>query len=118
MVATPLRMAACAALIALFTTDVRMASPRFFPDDPIAADDDALLDASGVAEHEDPGAYDFAVNSFTTQGERLNLRALNVNTADEVPDSSWFTNRIGARAMTSEELTRGPVVGPAPVASK
>jgi hypothetical protein len=31
-----------------------------------------------------------------------------VNTADEVPDSSWFTNRIGARPMTTAEIVRGP----------
>lgn len=33
--------------------------------------------------------------------------ALNVNTWDEVPDSSWFTNRIGVRAMSPEEVKRG-----------
>jgi hypothetical protein len=34
--------------------------------------------------------------------------AVNVNSLDEVPDSSWFTNRIGKQAMTAEELVRGP----------
>ena len=39
--------------------------------------------------------------------------AANTNTLGEVPDSSWFTNRIGARAMTAEEIARGPAtVGP------
>ena len=33
--------------------------------------------------------------------------APNVNSLDEVPDSAWFTNRLGARAMSIEELTRG-----------
>jgi hypothetical protein len=33
--------------------------------------------------------------------------AANVNTLDEVPDSSWFTNRMGARPVTQEELQRG-----------
>jgi hypothetical protein len=36
-------------------------------------------------------------------------RALGVNALDEVPDSTWFTNRIGARDMTLDELTTGPV---------
>ena len=36
------------------------------------------------------------------------MRALNVNTVDEVPDSSWFTNRIGRRGMTVEEVVNGP----------
>ena len=42
--------------------------------------------------------------------------ALNVNTLDEVPDSSWFTNRLGRRDMTIDEIVRGPnqVDGPAP----
>ena len=31
-----------------------------------------------------------------------NTRALNINTIDEVPDSSWFTNRIGARRLSTE----------------
>jgi len=34
-------------------------------------------------------------------------RALNVNAYDEVPDSSWFENRIGKRPLTSGEITRG-----------
>ncbi len=33
--------------------------------------------------------------------------AANVNAFDEVPDSSWFINRIGARPMTLEEIARG-----------
>jgi len=33
--------------------------------------------------------------------------AANVNAFDEIPDSSWFTNRIGARPMTLEEIDRG-----------
>ncbi len=33
--------------------------------------------------------------------------AENVNAFDEVPDSSWFTNRIGARPMSPDEVARG-----------
>lgn len=33
--------------------------------------------------------------------------AVNVNSLDEVPDSSWFTNRIGARPMSVAEVTLG-----------
>jgi len=33
--------------------------------------------------------------------------ALNVNAWDETPDSSWFTNRIGRRPMTFEEILGG-----------
>ena len=43
-----------------------------------------------------------------TPGERRDVRALNVNTVDEVPDSSWFTNRIGRRDMTVADVAQGP----------
>ncbi|HEX3764204.1 MAG TPA: hypothetical protein VHW23_36170 [Kofleriaceae bacterium] len=36
-------------------------------------------------------------------------RALGVNALDEVPDSTWFTNRIGVRDLTVEELANGPL---------
>jgi hypothetical protein len=35
--------------------------------------------------------------------------AVNVNTLDEVPNSSWFTNRIGLFPMTAGEAARGPM---------
>jgi len=38
----------------------------------------------------------------------------NVNSMDEVPDSSWFTNRIGRHDMTVEEIVRGACTGQAP----
>ena len=41
-------------------------------------------------------------------------RARDVNSVDEVPDSTWFTNRIGVRDMTIEEVRRGPNVDPSP----
>lgn len=43
-------------------------------------------------------------------------RALDVNALDEVPDSSWFTNRIGKRDLTVEELVRGANVDESPAA--
>ncbi len=35
-------------------------------------------------------------------------RALGVNALDEVPDSTWFTNRIGVRDLTLDEVRTGP----------
>jgi hypothetical protein len=84
------------------------AAGRFFPDDPIQRDDDRALDASGAAPIEGSNGYDFAEHTFLKPGDRRDLRAVNVNTVDEVPDSSWFTNRIGRRAMTVDEIVRGP----------
>ena len=94
----------------------RAAVPAFFPDDPIQIDDDRALDASGTKEIEGSNGYDFAEHTFFKPGDRRDIRAVNVNTMDEVPDSSWFTNRLGVRDMTIEEVLRGPdtVDGPAP----
>jgi hypothetical protein len=36
-------------------------------------------------------------------------RALGVNALDEVPDSTWFTNRIGVRPLTLDEIRTGPI---------
>ena len=83
-------------------------TPKFFPDDPIAADNDTAFDASGVKEIELSETYDFADNTWGSPGERTGGRALNVNTLDEVPDSSWFINRIGVREMPVAEIVRGP----------
>jgi len=84
----------------------RGAVPVFFPDDPIWVDDDRALDATGVEPIEGSNAYDFAEHTFIKPGDRRDLRAVNVNTVDEVPDSSWFTNRIGRGPLTIEALVR------------
>ena len=34
--------------------------------------------------------------------------SVNVNSMDEVADSSWFTNRLGKHPMTPDELVKGP----------
>ena len=86
----------------------RAATPRFFPDDPIQVDDDRALDASGMKEIEGSNGYDFVEHTFFDPGDERDIRAVNVNTMDEVPDSTWFTNRIGRRAMTLTEIVRGP----------
>ena len=52
---------------------------------------------------------DVLLNLFTRPGDPTpDVRARDVNTIDEVPDSSWFTNRIYARPVSIAELTRGP----------
>jgi hypothetical protein len=98
--------AAIAVVVAAFTTSAQ--KPSFYPDDPIAVDDDMSLDASKVAPVEDSNGYDFVVNTFGDPGVEHDVRAGNVNTIDEVPDSSWFVNRIGKRPMSTEEIVRGP----------
>jgi hypothetical protein len=95
------------AVLASGVDPVRVASPRFYPDDPLWLDDDMALDASGAAAIEDANSYDFFVHTFAAPGERLDVRAMNVNTVDEVPDSSWFQNRAG-RERTLADIVRGP----------
>jgi hypothetical protein len=84
------------------------AQRRFYPDDPLWTDDDKSLDASKVAPLEDLNAFDFVNNTFVQPGEKRDVRAMNVNSVDEVPDSAWFTNRIGRRDMSTDEIVRGP----------
>jgi hypothetical protein len=102
------RWAVIGALGLFAGSTVWSAAPRFYPDDPIWSDDDRALDAAKVVPIEDSNGYDFIVNTFGGPGERRDVRALNVNTVDEVPDSSWFTNRIGRRDMTVADVVKGP----------
>ena len=47
-------------------------------------------------------------NLFVTAGYKPSgTRAQNINTIDEVPNSNWFTNRIGTTPVTVEEIVRG-----------
>src|SRR5687768_5154391 len=73
---------------------------RFAPDDPLWVDADMVADAGRVKEQELSQSYDFLENTFTLKGDRRDIRALNVNTLDEVPDSSWFKNRIAHRPLS------------------
>jgi hypothetical protein len=87
---------------------VMPATPRYFPDDPIWLDDDRAIDVIKAGVVEDTNGYDFVVNTFAPPGDIRDVGAGNVNTLDEVPDSSWFTNRIGRRLMPVADLVRGP----------
>jgi hypothetical protein len=102
------RLLLVAATIVAAAATLRTSTPAFLPDDPIQVDDDRLMDAGGAVPIEGSNAYDFAEQTFFKPGERRPIPAVNVNTMGEVPDSSWFTNRIGRREMTLAELVRGP----------
>jgi hypothetical protein len=94
------------------------AGQKFFSDDPLAREPETQ-DASGAQPWDIDLFYDLSYNLFVTARQTPSgIRAGNLNTIDEVPDSSWFTNRIGSRALTVEEVVRGPVVGPAPAHAK
>jgi hypothetical protein len=102
------RAAAAVALALGIGAAAWSATPRFYPDDPRWSDDDRAFDASKATVIEDAGGYDLLVNTFAKLADLRDVRALNVNTVDEVPDSSWFTNRIGRRDLTVAEVVKGP----------
>jgi hypothetical protein len=106
----PLAVLACVVL----TLTTRGATPAFFPDDPLQVDNDRALDAGKAMPIDGSNAYDFAENTFLGPGDRRQIHAVNVNTIDEVPDSTWFTNRIGRREMSIDEIARGPNTAEAP----
>ena len=84
--------ASCAALVAAMWGAVSADSgPKFYPYDPIGRDIDTE-DASRVIAHPLSAAWELAEHQFEAPGDPTpNVRALNVNSIDEVPDSSWFT---------------------------
>jgi len=108
-------------IVALAAITARTATPKFYPDDPIAVDADTQ-DASRVSRQDLSDPYDFLENTFMNPADTADVRAMNVNTVDEVPDSSWWTNRIlppfesaPRRAeMTAADVARGPNTGTGP----
>jgi len=91
-------------------------APKFYDDDPVAREVDTR-DASAVQPWEPNLLFDLVENLFARPGEReAARRAMNVNTVDEVPDGNWFTNRLGTRPISPDELARASntTAGPAP----
>ncbi len=97
---------------------VHAAIPGRFADQPIVTASD---DARGIPEPR--------VRRYFSRGDladvlvvrpiwevfdpRSRVPARDTNALDEVPDSTWFTNRVGVRSVSPEELVTGPdVTGP------
>ena len=102
--------------VALLASTLGAQQPKFFRDDPLQREPDTQ-DASKVQRWEIPLTPDLLSNMFGEPGDlTTNVRAQNINTADEVPDSNWFTNRIYSRPVTVDEIARGAntIDGPAP----
>ena len=101
-------------LFAVALLPATAATPRFFADDPLKREPDSQ-NASAVREWDIDLFIDLAVNLFGRPGDPAeNVRARNVNTIDEVPDSNWFTNRILPGPVTPTDVSRGPLVGNGP----
>ena len=105
----------CTALVLAlgFTTlVVTEVQPRkFYPDDPLLVDDDTTDVPDEPAEIELSDMFDRFGHIVVDLGSLTLTEAENVNTLDEVPDSSWFTNRHGTRRMSREAITRRPNTG-------
>ncbi len=104
----------------LFLSAGLIASPlwsaqKFYNDDPITKEVDSQ-NAANVQEWDIDLVYDLAENLFSKPGDKTpNVRAQNVNTIDEVPDSSWYTNRSGLTPQLvsqGPDTTNGPAEGP------
>jgi hypothetical protein len=111
---TPFRLAA-AITGALACTSIDGAAPRFYRDDPVARHDDTQ-DASRMTFFEVDDDFEGVESLFMNAGDPAsNVRAVAINTVDQVPDSSWFINRAGSIALTPADVARGPNVtnGPA-----
>ena len=111
-----MRRTAVLGVVLAATAWLAAATPKFYDDDPIWVEHDTQ-DTSTIKPWKLDVIADVTLNLFTKLGDHTpNVRARNVNTVDEVPDSSWFTNRAGFRRLTPEEVAEGPhtTTGPAP----
>jgi hypothetical protein len=108
----------CLAIVGALSLGVSGAPPKFYDDDPVWVERDHQ-DASGVRPWKIELISHVLYNSFVKPGDPLmNVRAKNLNTVDEVPDSNWFTNRLGRRALTIDELVKGPDVTAGPASGR
>ena len=106
----------CLAALLATAPEPAASTRRFLDDDPISREPDTQ-DASGVQQWDINLITDLAINLFGRPGDsNPDVRAKNVNTIDEVPDSSWFTNRIVARPVTMDEAVLGPLTSDGPAA--
>lgn len=113
------KMLLAVGVIALVTSSARGQRPTFYDDDPIARVEDTR-DASNVQPKSINLVYNEARNLFGNPGDPdMNRRAMSINTVDEVPDSSWFTNRIlGNTPLGVDDVVRGPDTGNGPAAGR
>jgi hypothetical protein len=96
------------------------AAPRPYPvAQPMWVDDDRHPFAADPPVAFSPFGWDAADNLVfrpisSTFAVQPRSEAVNVNSVDEVPDSSWFSNRIGQKPMSPLEVALGPCTKPSP----
>ena len=90
------------AAVGMLSSVVSTKGLRFYPDDPIQREPESQ-DASRAERYQMGDLYEMSYNLFVTSGYKpTGTRAKNINTIDEVPDSNWFTNRIGPKKLTAD----------------
>ncbi len=114
--------ASCLAVMCVYTT-LAQRPHLYSKQEPIRLDFD-MQNIAKPATYETGYLWDFSNNTFIqpfTKAPgfgRKTVEAFNVNTLDEVPNSSWFTNRNGVRQMSLAQIKRaanetdGPAPGP------
>lgn len=86
---------------------------KFYDDDPLPRTPPPM-GLETAAERDLSDYYDLFLYTFGHPSEEHSdtaaelIPAQAVNTLGEVPDSEWFTNRMGAPGFTREDLLRGP----------
>ena len=115
MARTSMKATAVAVVVATvaFTAIGSTAASKFFDDDPIWIERDTQ-DASGAKPIEISLFVDLTSNALRRIDSQAPVRAENLNSVDEVPDSSWFTNRAGRLPLTTEDIAVGPNAGTGP----
>ncbi len=106
------RRLAMLVLVALATTGCGASLRRFPLRAPVWVDADRRPFGPAPPAWYSPFVWDGIDNSsFRLASEALQLRlereAINVNALDEVPDSSWFTNRLSRRRLAPDAVARG-----------
>ncbi len=91
--------------------------PKFPLREPLWDDDDRAPFTPAPEEYVSPFAWDAADQSVFRPLARAFAvdsagPAIDVNALDEVPNSSWFVNRLGTSSMTPEDVVRGSCEGP------
>lgn len=94
-------------VLLLLSSPGLLRAQRFYSDDPVWFDPDNRHIAEPAAR-DISKAWDFLESTYLKPHDQEPKPAVNANTLGEVPDSSWFTNRIGRNDLSIDELVRGP----------
>jgi hypothetical protein len=104
-------------LIGLLTTGITApaGAQRFLPDDPLWSDPDRMDMPFPEPQSAEGGGgpVEFVRRMFRMSTVEASP-AVNVNTVEGVPNSTWYTNRHFHAPMSPEQLRRGPNASPGP----